>query len=94
MRRTEILQAINAEEMSGLDELNTAVRTAGRIAEAIERAPKLRIDPGGALSSMRNFTKLMDTMYGRGDAKTYALIEYIDDVTTEGDGTKPHAEGS
>ncbi len=86
MRQTELTKIIEARAATGLENLNLALGEASRLAAAIERAPKLVIDPKSPTASMRNFTKVLDADYGRSTAaKTYALIEYVDDAQESDD---------
>lgn len=80
MRKSELLATIEARSITGLSKMNDALMTAKRVADAIERAPKVTLDKRDMMEGMRNFTKVFDGLYQREGARTYALVEYIDDV--------------
>ncbi len=80
MRQTELTDIREARAATGLDIVNDALGDAQRLASAVERAPKVLIDTGRPLDAVRNFTKVLDGMSSHGDARFYALIEYVDDA--------------
>ncbi len=78
MRQTEIKAIRDVKELTGFDEINTALSRASQFARQVDFAPRLVIDPKNPVESMRNFTKVLDELHVR-DIRMFVLLEYVDD---------------